>query len=171
MKRMLKQHDLFVLISLSLWDVDAWTFDTLTERLALSRSQAHRALERAARSHLYDAATRRPRRAELVEFVVYGMRYAFATSPGASARGMPTGWRAPGLDGHVVEDRLESYVWPHPRGTARGRALEPLHDAVILTAGQDPRLHRALALCDVIRLGSARERMLAARLFEEELEA
>lgn len=167
---MLKTQDLFILIALCVWDLESWTFDTLTARLSVSRSELHRSLGRSSRAHLYDASTRRPRRAELVEFVVYGMRYAFAVEPGASARGMPTGWRAPGLDGHLVEDRLESFVWPHPRGTSRGRALEPLHDAVILAAGEDPKLHRALALCDVIRLGGARERMLAARLFEEELE-
>lgn len=112
---------------------------------------------------------RRVRKMELLEFIAHGIRYVFAVTPGETTRGMATAWTAPGLEDRLVADELERIVWPHPRGTMRGRAIEPLQDAAILLAGQDEALHRQLALCDAIRLGSARERKLAARLLREEL--
>jgi hypothetical protein len=170
MEHMLRPQDIYILFALCGESLDSWTYDSLSEHLGMSKSETYRSLDRSATSHLFDAGARRVRRAELLEFVVHGMRYAFAVTPGASARGMPTCWDAPGLEDHLVVDELESYVWPHPRGTHRGRAVEPLHDAVIFAAGDDPVLHRRLALCDAIRLGGARERKLAARLLEGGLE-
>ena len=91
--------------------------------------------------------------------------------PGGTARGMPTAWSVPGLKEHLVEDDLDRFVWPHPRGTMRGRAIEPLHDAAILLAGEDDLLHRQLALCDAIRLGGARARKLAIKLLHKEMKS
>ena len=146
-----------------------WTYESLSESLGIAKSETFRSLTRSASSHLFDKDSRRVRPAGLLEFISHGIRYAFPASPGETARGMPTSWNAPGLQDHQVEDELERFVWPHPRGTMRGRAVEPLHDAVIARVAEDEALHRQLALCDAIRLGSARERQLASRLLVEEL--
>ena len=166
---MLKPHDIFILLALRRLSESAWTYASLSAHLGVAKSELYRSLTRSDSSHLFDMTSRRVRKIELLEFIEHGMRYAFAVAPGKSARGMPTSWSAPGLEEHLVEDALERFVWPHPLGTLRGRAIEPLHDAVILAATQDKVLHRQLALCDAIRLGSARERQLAATLLAQEV--
>lgn len=170
-EQMLKQHDIFILLVLRRGQLNEWTYETLSTSLGIAKSETYRSLKRSDSSHLFDMDSRRVRTAELLEFITHGMRYAFAVSPGETARGMPTSWNAPGLEDHLVDDALERFVWPHPRGTMRGRAIEPLHDAVIASAAEDEVLHQQLALCDAIRLGGARERELAAKLLTEELRA
>lgn len=169
---MIKKHDIFILFVIqrgTFVDPKDWTYDDLSQALGIAKSETHRSLRRSASSHLFDMESRRVRKAELLEFVEHGMRYAFAVTPGESARGMATSWNAPGLEEHLVDDPLEKFVWPHPRGDTRGRAIEPLHDAVIAAAADDEVLHTQLALCDAIRLGGARERRLAAKLLRESL--
>ncbi len=166
---MLRSQDIFVTLSLLDEPRSDWTFDSLAERIGMSKSQIFRSLKRADISHLYDAASRRVRTAELLEFLAHGIRYAFAVEPGKSTRGMPTAWDAPGLEDVIVSNVEEHYVWPHPRGTHRGQSIAPLHDGVITAASESPHLYRRLALCDVIRLGSARERSVAADRLAEAL--
>jgi len=176
MEQMLKPLDIFILFALlrggrqpDLFDPKDWTYDDLSRALGIAKSETYRSLKRSASSHLFDMESRRVHKADLLEFVEHGIRYAFAVSPAESARGMATSWNAPGLEEHLVDDPLEKFVWPHPRGDARGRAIEPLHDAVIVAAANDEVLHTQLALCDAIRLGGARERKLAAKLLRESL--
>ncbi len=165
---MLKPMDIFVLLALC-EGPPGWTYEALGARLGVSTASLYRSLRRSGEAHLFDYDARRPRPTELLEFILHGMRYAFAVRPGETARGVPTGWGAPGLEDHAVDDHLETFVWRHPQGRARGRVIAPLHDAVPAAALTHPRLHRWLALCDALRLGGARERRLAARLLEEEL--
>ena len=58
-------------------------------------------------------------------------------------------------------------VWPHPKGSMRGVALEPLHGAAPGSALRDSGLYELLALLDAVRAGRARERSLAVKLIEE----
>lgn len=169
---MIKKHDIFILFVLlrgKAVNPDGWTYDELSSALGIGKSEVHRSLSRSAFSHLFAMDSRRVRKAELLEFVEHGIRYAFAVTPGETTRGMATSWNAPGLQEHLVDDPLEKFVWPHPRGDARGRAIEPLHDTVISAAANDEILHTQLALCDAIRLGGARERKLAAKLLRESM--
>ena len=98
-----------------------------------------------------------------------GIRYAFAATPGGIQRGVPTCWKAPGLDELVKVSKDESFVWPAPNGTARGQAIEPLHSGVLLASGENKDLYRLLALTDILRVGAARERRVAAKELEKEL--
>jgi hypothetical protein len=54
-------------------------------------------------------------------------------------------------------------VWPHPEGTARGYALEPLYRTVPEAARHDRAVHEVFALVDALRDGGVRERELALR--------
>jgi hypothetical protein len=60
-------------------------------------------------------------------------------------------------------------VWAHPAGFAKGPTLSPLYKTAPQAALADPALHRLLALLDALRTGRARERALAAKLMEAEL--
>lgn len=168
---MLKPHDIFILLVLHRGTLASWTYEALSAHLGIAQSELYRSLKRSSSSHLFDMDSRRVRQAELLEFASHGLRYAFAVTPGHTERGMPTSWHAPGLEDLLVDDALERFVWPHPRGTMRGRAIAPLHDAAIMAAAEDKTLHRQLALCDAIRLGSARERALATKLLTAEVKS
>lgn len=96
---------------------------------------------------------------QLAEFAVHGARYAFAAERTSPGKGVATA--------HVVLDPgeapAEAFVWPHPNGKARGITVKPLHPAVPYAAMQDAQLYELLALFDVMRLGTTRERTAAAR--------
>ena len=127
----------------------------------MSASQVFRSLKRAEVSHLFDKASRRVRQLELLEFLSLGIRYAFAAVPGGIQRGVPTCWKAPGLDELIEISKDESFVWPAPNGTARGQAIEPLHSGALMVSGENEELYRLLGLTDILRVGSARERKVA----------
>lgn len=169
MELMLKAHDIYILLAIAPNHSSEWTYDTLSAELGIAKSEAYRSLQRSASSHLFAPEPRRVRIAALLEFISHGIRYAFAVEPGATVRGVPTAWSAPGLEDSLVDDPLDRYVWPHPEGTMRGRSVAPLHRAAVERAREDVGLHRRLALCDAIRLGGARERGLASRLLAEEV--
>lgn len=167
---MLRPQDIFVLLVLLEQSSKQWTFQSVAERIGMSKSQVYRSLRRAEKSHLFDHGSRRVRRPELLEFLSHGLRYAFAVVPGEPGRGVATSWSAPSLREEIVSNLEEEYVWPHPRGSERGLKIEPLHNRVAPVAMELPALHRLLALCDAIRLGGARERKVAVELLSEDLE-
>jgi len=162
----LRSHDIFVLLALLSYADEQWTYDLLGNKLGLSASQVYRSLERAESSHLFSKQMRVVRRPELLEFLSYGIRYAFPATPGPTRRGVLTCWDAPEAPKPVSLSTDERYVWSSPSGTDRGQTIEPLHSSVSTVAGDDAGLYGLLALTDVLRVGSAREREMA----REELE-
>ena len=167
--RPLKPKDLVTLLRIATWEQESWTFEQLGEALEMSTSQVYYSLERAELAHLFNRTRRRVNRRDLVEFVSHGVRYAFAASPGALTRGVPTASTAPALAKLLVStENSPGFVWPDPAGQARGQAVPPLSDAVATLAQQDAQIYYLLALIDVIRIGSAREHQVAIKAFREE---
>ncbi len=122
------------------------------------------ALKRAEKSRFISAEERAKRvlQAALIEFIVYGLKYAFPASTGPVVRGMPTGIAAvPEIERQFAPTEALPYVWPHPEGRLNGIALAPLFPSVPKAAAVDPQLYKALALVDAIREGAAREREIA----------
>ncbi len=159
----LRPQDIYVLLALAAaGDENTWTFERLANELGLSPSQIFRSLARAELSHLFDKETRHVRTPELCEFLTHGIRYAFAAVAGRIQRGVPTAWKAPALTELMNISGDDVYVWPAPNGTMRGIAIEPLHPAALPAAGENERLYTLLALTDILRLGSARERRVAS---------
>ena len=168
-KTYLKPQDIVVLFRLLTWPDESWTYDRLGEALQMSSSHAYYALQRAEFSRLYDVERDRIRKRELCEFLSYGIRYAFATHTGTSTRGIPTAHSAPWASEHFAEAGGEVYVWPHPTGSQRGLAVEPLYKSVPQVVMDAPEFYDLLAIVDTFRLGSRRERdtaqeILAARI-------
>jgi hypothetical protein len=73
------------------------------------------------------------------------------------------------LNVHIAPSADPVPVWPAIEGGTRGMALIPLYPSAPLAALRSPGLYENLALFDALRTGSARERALAERLFEERL--
>ena len=166
----LKSKDLVTLLRIHTWQQESWTFEELASSLEMSTSQVYYSLERAEYAHLYDSKTRRIRRRQLVEFVSHGVRYAFAAHPGHLTRGVPTASTAPVLTELLASGEREvGFVWPHAAGQHRGQAVTPLLEAAPSLALEDGALYALLALVDAIRIGSARERQVAADTFSERL--
>ena len=165
---MLNAHDVYVLVALTQIE-GGWTYEELGQRLAMPLSQVYKSLARAEKAHLFARDTRHVVVRNLLEFLIHGVKYAFAVEPGKLVRGVAASWHAPRLSELMVVDELEERVWPHPEGQVRGQSIEPLHESVPLVALTNENLHALCALIDIIRVGSARERKVAADELERRL--
>jgi hypothetical protein len=168
----LKPQDLLVLLWLVAHADEPWSYAHVAAALRMSSAEVHAALKRAAHAGLYSAADRRPVRAALREFLVHGVRYAFAPKRLGVTRGVPTAHAAPALASRLAArpDDLP-LVWPDAEGDVRGEGLEPIYRSAPQAARADPRLYHLLALLDALRVGRARERKIAQELLEKELAA
>jgi hypothetical protein len=166
---MLKPQEIFILIAIANRNVPDWTYDQLALELEMAPSQVFKSLERAEIADLFVKDGRRVLKRNLLEFLVHGARYAFPVKAGSMTRGIPAGWQAPGLSELMVTDSSEQYIWPNPMGSVRGQSIEPLHSSLPMVAVCDFELHALFALIDLIRVGSARERKVAAEELERRL--
>ena len=144
-------------------------YGRLATELAMSASEVHAAVRRATHAGLL-GPNRRPNVSALLEFIVHGVRYAFAPERGRVTRGIPTAHAAPPLDAEIAGDELPP-VWPDPEGQVRGETFEPLYPSVPRAVRHDPSLYELLALVDAIRGGRARERKLAEKHLRRRLSA
>ena len=168
----LKPQDVVVLLKLVAQGDRGWTFQGLAVELSISQSEVHAAVKRAVAARLMTeaaSATGRPVRAALLEFLVHGVKYAFAPERGELTRGVPTGYAAPPLDKVISGSSEPPPVWPYAEGKVRGYAFAPLYRTVPEAALRDPALYELLALVDAIRDGRARERSLARQALEKRL--
>lgn len=177
----LRPQDFLVALKLVALSDQHWTYARLAHDLGLSASEAHGAVQRGmAASLLVDASVARSQRSpdpstgkrsnldsaaivnrhNLVEFALYGAKYAFTAEILPIGPGVPTSHAAPAFKG-VFADGHEALVWPDPQGTVRGQGVLPLHPCVPGAALRDPVLYELLALFDALRVGRARERRMA----------
>jgi DNA-binding Lrp family transcriptional regulator len=156
---MLRPRDVFVALELLAASDPQRSYEQLERDIGLRASALHRSVQR-----LRDAGLVTPQRvvrsADLLDFLVYGVRYAFYVLPGPPTRGVPTARAAPPLVRHFT-DTGEIPVWPDPTGATRGFAVKPLDPLVPRAARRNARVYELLALVDAIRLGRPRERNLA----------
>jgi hypothetical protein len=110
------------------------------------------------------------RREALREFILHGVRYAFAARPGARVRGTATAWSTAPLSGELNPTSGQNVVWPDAEGDMRGESIAPLHDSALVVSKRSPVMYQALALIDAIRVGQVRERKLASELFSKLLD-
>ncbi|NVB37147.1 hypothetical protein G6O69_04845 [Pseudenhygromyxa sp. WMMC2535] len=161
---MLRPQDIVVCLHLSLYGSS--TYAELAQALQTNVALPHRSVQRACAAKLLDPQ-RRPLRANLLEFILHGVRYVFYASPSAVVRGVPSGAGAPGVAAHLTTTAGNTFVWPSSEGRARGLGLEPLHASAPRLAASHPELYTALAAIDLLRVGNARERAVAGELLEE----
>lgn len=167
----LKPQDIYVCMKLLALRGEKWTYAGLADSLLLSASETNAAVKRAihcglARPALGTETNPQPVAAALREFLAHGIRFVFPARAGGLARGVPTGFAAPGLEGLVSEADELVAVWPWAQGGYRGYALEPLFRRAPEAAVRDAHFHAYLALVDVLRQPSARGREVAAMRLE-----
>ena len=167
----LKPQDVLVALHVALLQPsERFVFADVARSLGLSKSEVHSAIGRGLHAKLISRSLRRidsepvANRANLLEFLLHGVRYAFPAQVGRITRGMPTGYASPVLREYFAPSSELPPVWPDPAGATRGREFEPLYASAPKAAAANPRLYAALALVDAIRGGSARDREIGARL-------
>ncbi len=166
---MLKSQDILVLLKVHIKDVD-WTYSQLARELGMSSSEVFYALERTGQAGLYEGQLREIRYHALLEFLIHGVKYVFATKPGPLVRGMPTAHTAEPLKSLLLVDNQDNYVWPDAQGMLIGQAIEPLHRTVPFAARQDVKLYQLLSLVDALRVGRIREQRFATHELEQRLQ-
>ncbi|MFA6316921.1 MAG: hypothetical protein WC943_05830 [Elusimicrobiota bacterium] len=167
----LKPQDILLLLKLLASAGKRWRLVDLAMELGLAQSEVSASLERAKRSGLIDPEKKSPNKSALEEFLIHGLKYVFPAEIGMLARGIPTAHSAPPLAKRVVSGEDDQYVWPHPEGNLRGQAVSPLCPWAPEAARKDRRLHELLALVDALRVGRARERMMAAEELRKRIHA
>lgn len=95
------------------------------------------------------------------DLIEHGIRWLAPAEVGRWVLGLPTAHAARVLASKLPGDS-DPLVIPLDEGPVRGRAVSPLHPAARLAASKDPKLRDLLALVDAIRIGTAREREVAA---------
>lgn len=145
------------------------TFEALRDDLGISTSTAHEAVMRLIAAGIVYPHARRVNRHNLVEFLEHGVKYAFPALPRGKAKGVPTAHAAPPLSGEIVQG--EPLVWPDPRGSVYGDAVDPLYERAVELPSRCPSVYELLTLVDALRIGRARERALATEALRSRLKS
>ena len=147
------------------------SYGAMAEGLGLSKSSAHASVSRLVRSGLAAAVGRsgvRSAPGPMLEFLQFGVPYAFPAETVPKARGIPTGFSEPSLRALGPVGYIPR-VWPSRLGSAVGVGVHPLVPAAPDISFRDPHLYRLLALVDALRTGDAREREVARALITTSL--
>ncbi len=168
----LKPQDLLVVLKLWVSKGQGWTYPALAKALKMSTSEVHGAVKRAHAAGLLiePKAEARPNPKALLEFLLHGVRYAFAPDRGERTRGIPTAHAAPPLVEAFQASDEPVPVWPYPQGKVRGESFSPLYRSAPEAALEDPALYELLALVDAMRGGQARDRSLAKQALMERIQ-
>lgn len=159
---MIRPTDIAILLHLRLHPDDS--YGTMAERLGVSKSTAHGGVVRLLRNRLAHASSRAMAIVAddaAVDFLSYGVPYAFAPDTVAVARGVVTGLAAVPMLAGLVSFTTSGLVWPSKLGDAQGVGIAPLIPAAPDMPHRDPHLYQLLAIVDALRVGDARERELA----------
>ena len=161
----LRPLDVLLVLKLLAQPSSEWTYKALGESVGVSGSQAFSSVNQAARSGLlyFPALQDTLNRANIREFLVHGLKYAFPVDRGSMTRGMPTAYAGPPLNRMVSSSPEPPPVWPTPEGSVRGVELSPLYKTAPRAAQQDAKLYELLSLVDAVREGRPREREIAIR--------
>ena len=165
----LKPQDILILLKLVVLKGSVWTYSSLAQDIAISPSEVHAGIKRAALAHLIRPDGIRPIIQSLEEFLIHGVKYAFPPERGGLTRGMPTGYAAFPLNQKFIQSEDPPPVWPDLDGQVRGYKFSPLYKSVPVAAKKDARLYELTAIVDSIRDGRAREREAAVHELKNRL--
>jgi hypothetical protein len=163
----IKSQDILVALNLCRKNEGLGSYAEKARKLGMSASEVHSAERRLSEARLFDADRKVIRKNAMLEFLVHGVPYVFAVSPGEWTRGVPTAWAAPVLVNKVSQGNQPPPVWPDPEGLLQGVTIKPLYSSVPKAVKDDPELYDLMALVDALRIGRVREKKLA----EEELKS
>jgi hypothetical protein len=156
---MMRSQDIVILLKLVTLKDKPWQYRDLSADLYIPLSEISVSLKRSEKAGLYHAQTRNVHRLALMEFIQYGLKYVFPTSPGAMVTGTATAHSHPDYK-KIFQSEMQ-YAWPDAEGDIRGLMIEPLHSNVPKGARKDEQLYKLLASIDILRVGKVRELTMA----------
>ena len=165
----IKPQDIVIMLKLVGFGEQRWRHIDLADSMGLSQTEISFALDRCKTVGFIDSSKKKVMKSALLEFLSHGLKYVFPAKPGPICRGIPTAHCAPPLSNTIVSSDDDRYVWPWDEGKVRGQAIEPLYPNAPLAAKNDRKLYEFLALVDAIRVGRAREKILAIKELEARL--
>ena len=156
----MKPQDIIVALKLLSHD-SSRTVRDLATCLYLSKSEISNCQSRLIKSYLLNN-DRQVMKANLFEFILFGLKYVFPGELGAPARGIPTAW------GHKLFNQIRAKqipVWPDADGQTYGPAIKPLYPKLPKVCRVDPYIYECAASIDAIRVGRTREKVIAQDYF------
>ena len=99
----------------------------------------------------------------LLEWLCYGIRYAYPQESVGYGRGIATSWNC-ALVKSEMSPPDPPLVWPYSSGEVEGALIKPIHASVPMAALRDKNLYRAMSLLEAIRGGKPRELAIAREL-------
>lgn len=151
----MRPQDLVILLKIITLGDRTWNLKDLSNFLYISHSEISESLDRSAFANLIDYSKKNVHRSNLLDFLVYGVKYVFPASAGVLTRGIPTAHSHPFLKKYVSS--AFDYVWPYSFGEIIGQSIEPFYPNQVNAVKEDEQLYKLLALIDVIRVGKLRE--------------
>ena len=140
----------------------------IAESIGISASEVSKGTKRLASSHLVveRSGSVFAESGALLEWLSYGVRYAYPQESIGYGRGIPTSWNCPVLKSEMIPP-TPPLVWPMPGGDTEGALIKPIHDSMPFASSQDEELYRMLSLVEAIRGGKPRELAIARKLLTE----
>ena len=167
---MLKPQD--TLLALKYWSLKqsdmASSVRNLAEVTGISASEISKATKRLKTSHLVVERSDKihVETGGLLEWLCFGVPYAYPQESVGYGRGISTSWNCPLLASEVVPP-TPPLVWSVPGGNVEGVLIRPFHDSVPFAASHDEHLYKALSLLESIRGGKPRELAIARDLLNK----
>lgn len=169
----LKPQD--TLVALKYWSLNDQSLRQsvreLAESIGISAGEVSKGVKRLVSAHLLverDGMVFAEKSA-LLEWLAYGIRYAYPQQSAGYGRGMATSWNCPLLKSEMVAPD-PALVWSARAGNVEGIQIRPFHESVPFAAGNDPQLYQILSLLEAVRGGKPRELVIARKLLGKMLE-
>lgn len=145
----------------------AYSVRSIADSIAISASEVSKGNRRLIASHLVVERNGGvfAETGALLEWLCYGVRYAYPQESVGYGRGMATSWNCPLLVSDIVPPS-PPLVWPVTGGEVDGALIKPFHAAIPFAASRDEYLYRALSVLEAIRGGKPRELAVARDLLK-----
>lgn len=137
----------------------------LASKLDISPAEISHGFKRLKVSGLVDSENK-PVQEACEEFLVHGLKYIFPAEVGVLAAGLPTAYSKPGFK-FVKQSKDQIYVWADSNGIVKGTSIKPIHPSLPNACRHDEKLYELAALLEMIRIGRAREKKIAAEKIHE----
>jgi hypothetical protein len=166
----LKPQD--TLLALKYWSLKQDNLDSsvrdIAESISISASEVSKGAKRLIASRLVVERNGQmfAESGALLEWLSYGVRYAYPQESVGYGRGMATSWNCPVLRSEMVPP-TPALVWPVPGGDVEGAFIKPVHESVPIAASRDERLYLILSLLEAIRGGKPRELAVARNILSD----
>ncbi|MBL8027644.1 MAG: hypothetical protein JNL74_14580 [Fibrobacteres bacterium] len=163
----MKSQELFVALKLLAYGRKPWIYEEIAQSLKIGVASLHRSVKALAYADLFNIEYMCINCAAFEEFLLHGVKYVFPAKPGAIVRGMPTAHSAPAFKSIFKASTQDFYVWPHNNFDNKGVSVEPLYSSAPEASLNDPKLYSLLACIDILRIGKAREKVIAINLLKK----